>query len=165
MADAPSNAPMGGCEDGGSGIATIHGTAISVEGVGVLIRGPSGSGKSDLALRMIDGGAHLVADDRVVIEHVNGALEARAPKALQGMIEVRGLGIVSLLESMVAPVARIELVVDLSESRADIERMPEAERVDLEVVEIRRLRLWPFEASAAAKVRLAIRLKSETITT
>jgi HPr kinase/phosphorylase len=158
-------APSGECEGGGSEISTIHGTVISVDGAGILIRGPSGSGKSDLALRMIDGGAHLVADDRVVLVHIRGALEARAPKALQGMIEVRGLGVISLPESKVEPVVKIELVVDLSSSRDDIERMPEALRVELDGVELRRLRLWPFEASAPAKVRLAIRPKSENITT
>jgi HPr kinase/phosphorylase len=157
--------PPGGRDGGGSDVAAIHGTAISVDGVGVLIRGPSGSGKSDLALRMIDCGAYLVADDRIILEPIDGALEARGPVTLQGKIEVRGLGVVSLPETKVAPVVKIELVVDLSESRDEIERMPEALPVELDGVELPRLRLWPFEASAVAKVRLAIRLKSENINT
>ena len=61
----------------------IHGTCVLLSGLGVLLRGPSGSGKSDLALRLIDGGARLVADDQVELIPAEGRLLARAPEALQ----------------------------------------------------------------------------------
>ena len=64
----------------------IHGACVEISGVGVLLRGPSGSGKSDLALRLIDGGASLVADDRVDLAVLDGVLTARAPANLAGMI-------------------------------------------------------------------------------
>ena len=64
----------------------VHATCIAVDGLGVLLRGPSGSGKSDLALRLIDGGAMLIADDQVVLEAIGGVLFARPPDILAGKI-------------------------------------------------------------------------------
>ena len=57
----------------------VHATCVALDGAGVLLRGPSGSGKSDLALRLIDGGARLVADDQVALSAEAGRLVARAP--------------------------------------------------------------------------------------
>ncbi|MEC8388619.1 MAG: hypothetical protein VX098_10900, partial [Pseudomonadota bacterium] len=57
----------------------VHGTCVAIDGAGVLLRGPSGSGKSDLALRLIDGGATLVGDDQLELSRVNDRLVARAP--------------------------------------------------------------------------------------
>lgn len=70
----------------------IHASCAARDGAGVLLLGPPGSGKSDLVLRLLDRGFTLVADDRVEIE--NG--HARAPAALAGLLEVRGLGILRL---------------------------------------------------------------------
>jgi len=71
----------------------IHGTCVALSGLGVLLRGPSGSGKSDLALRLIDGGAKLVADDQVELAlDAAGRVMARAPATLSGLLEVRGIG-------------------------------------------------------------------------
>ena len=72
----------------------IHATAVAIEKKAVLILGKSGAGKSDLALRLImDKNAELIADDRVDIESVNGVLKAACPKNIQGLLEVRGIGI------------------------------------------------------------------------
>jgi HPr kinase/phosphorylase len=130
----------------------VHGTTILVDDIGVLIRGPSGSGKSDLALRMIDGGAKLVADDQTELQRSNDGLLARAPAGLAGLLEVRGLGIVR--PPSVAS-ARLGLVVDLVPA-GQVERMPEAKYMELLELSIPLLRLAPFEASAPAKLRLAV---------
>ncbi len=134
-------------------MALLHGTCIEFAGAGVLVRGPSGSGKSDLALRLIDRGARLVADDQVEVTASGDHLVAAAPEALVGMLEVRGLGIV--VDETVAS-ARLALVVDLVAAE-QVERMPKDEPVTIEGIAVVLLRLAPFQASAAAKVRLAVR--------
>src|SRR5262249_13386596 len=65
----------------------VHGTTVALQGEGVLLRGPSGSGKSDLALRLIDGGARLVADDQTEIERTPNGLMACSPATIAGKIE------------------------------------------------------------------------------
>jgi len=135
----------------------VHATCVAIDGVGVLIRGPSGSGKSDLALRLIEGGAVLVADDQVAVEASGKALLARAPAALRGLLEVRGVGIVALASQDSAPVG---LVVDLVPGGA-VERLPApAAAAAIAGVAIPCVALAAFEASAPAKVRLAVRLAS-----
>ena len=74
----------------------IHASCIAIGARGVLLLGPSGAGKSDLALRLIDQGARLVADDRVILFVKNGALHAKAPASIRGLLEIRGVGIVAL---------------------------------------------------------------------
>lgn len=142
---------------------TIHATTVVIGDIGVLLRGPSGSGKSDLALRLIEAGARLVADDQTILKCCDGRLEARAPASLQNKIEVRNLGVVTLPAGSVAPVGVLGLVVDLVDSPDKLDRMPVSETVDLGGIAVRRVRLWPFEASAAAKVRLAIHLGPDNI--
>lgn len=91
--------------------ALIHASTVAFgpQG-GVLIEGPSGSGKSGLALALVAQGADLVADDRTVIFAQGAALYARAPAAIAGLIEVRGLGLIRLA---VRRLARIRLVLTL----------------------------------------------------
>lgn len=136
----------GGHGNGGSG-----GNNRGEEPIGVLLRGPSGSGKSDLALRMIDAGARLVADDRVELRVDRDRLMATAPAALAGLLEVRGVGIVPM---PAAPEAEVGLVVDLV-PRDAVERLPEEESADLLDRAVPRLALCPFDASTPAKLRLA----------
>jgi serine kinase of HPr protein (carbohydrate metabolism regulator) len=134
---------------------TIHGTCVLVSGIGVLLRGPSGSGKSDVALRMIDAGALLVADDRVDIEMDGERLMARAPAVLAGLIEARGVGIVRL---PAVDRAEIGLVIDLvPEDRAGalVERLPEPETVTLLGRPLPRLAAAAFHASTPFKLKLA----------
>ncbi len=122
--------------------ATIHASAVLVGARAVLIRGPSGSGKSRLALELIwaaHGGslrfARLVGDDRVHVEAAHGRLVVRPAAALAGLIEVRGVGIRKLPYE---PSAVVGLVVDLA---VDAERLPRADqqRTELEGVALARL--------------------------
>ena len=131
----------------------LHATAIALDGVGVLLRGPPGSGKSDLALRLIDQGARLIADDQTALVRRAGALYAAPPAAIAGRLEVRGLGIVGVDHATDVPVVA---VFDLAPS-ATIERLPEPRSVELLAVPLPLLQLDPWTASAAAKVRLAVR--------
>ncbi len=137
---------------------TIHASCVSIRGRAVLLRGPSGSGKSDLALRLIDGGAVLVADDRVVLEVQDGLLMASPPERLAGMMEARGIGILENLPWQAAPLA---LVVDLVPSAA-IERAPEPATCDISGIRMPRIELAPFEASATAKLRRFLASLEET---
>lgn len=137
--------------------AFVQATCVVVDGVGVLLRGPPGSGKSDLALRLIDAGAVLVADDGVELRRRGDVVVARlppaAPDSVRGRIEVRGLGI--------APVptvaeASLGLVIDLVPADS-VERLPEPATTNFLGVKLSLLRLNGLEPSAPAKVRLAVR--------
>jgi serine kinase of HPr protein (carbohydrate metabolism regulator) len=135
----------------------VQATCVVDDGRGVLLRGPSGSGKSDLALRLIDAGAELVADDGVELRRVGerlvAGLPASAPDSVRGRLEVRGLGILPVPAAAAAAVA---LVVDLV-GADEVERLPEPERVEWLGIAVPIVRLAGREASAAAKVRLAVR--------
>jgi serine kinase of HPr protein (carbohydrate metabolism regulator) len=131
----------------------VHGTSVVLGGDGVLLQGPSGSGKSDLALRLIDQGARLVADDQTELRLIGGALRMSAPVTIAGRLEVRGVGILSVPSVKSAP---LRLVVDLVAGEA-IERLPEPETCEFLGCRVARLVLAPFEASAAAKLRVALR--------
>lgn len=134
----------------------IHATCVALPEGGVLLRGESGAGKSDLALRLIDGGARLIADDRTDLVRVGDRLIARAPATIVGLIEARGMGLVRLLPEQLSPEAAIVLIVDLVDP-ARIERLPDATHEDLLGVSLRRVALAAFEASTPAKIRLALR--------
>ena len=120
---------------------------------GALIEGPSGSGKSELALHALAEGFRLVADDRTVVLVSAGALYGRAPPALAGLIEQRGLGIV---RTTAINVARVSLRVRCEGGATSIERMPEFKRDHILGIDIPTLDLYPFEASAPAKLRRAL---------
>ena len=139
----------------------VHGTCVELAGMGVLLRGRAGSGKSDLALRLIDRGARLVADDRVDLRVRGEALIASAPAPIAGRMEVRGIGIVDVPTVVEA---RLGLAVDLVASQA-IERLPEPSHCTFLGVQVPLIALAPFEASAAAKVRLAARTFGKIIMT
>lgn len=130
----------------------IHATCVAIAGNGILLRGPSGHGKSDLALRLLDDGACLVADDQVVVEAEAGGVVARAPAPIAGKLEVRGLGPVSVDSVASAP---IRLVVDLTPGEV-IERLPERQVASILGVRLPVITLDPFHASAPAKVRVAL---------
>lgn len=121
----------------------------------VLLRGPSGAGKSDLALRLIEAGGRLVADDQTRIVRYGEVLVATAPAALAGRLEVRGVGIMKLALSQLLSRAPLSLMVDLVPPDR-IERLPEPAEEALLGINLPVLALTPFEASAAAKLRLAL---------
>lgn len=120
---------------------------------GVLIDGPSGSGKSDLALRALAGSFRLVADDRVIVFASGGRLFGRAPKVLAGLIEQRGLGIMA---DSPLPLARIALKVRCENDSEIIDRLPKIRCEIIQGIEIPVLRLSPFEFSAPAKLSRAL---------
>lgn len=130
-----------------------HGTVVDIAGLGVFLRGRSGSGKSDMALRLIDRGASLVADDQVILEGRQSGLRASAPEALYGFLEVRGLGVLSL---PAIRQTRLKLIVDLVPSEA-VERLPKRNADTLVGIELPVLALNAFEHSAVLKIELAVR--------
>lgn len=131
----------------------VHGTCVAIEGRGVLLRGAPGSGKSDLALRLIDAGARLVADDQIELTGRGDDIMTQAPAAIAGRIEIRGVGILACPAIAAAP---LRLVVDLV-AGGDVERLPEARSCLYLDRPIPLLRLAPFEASTPAKIRAALR--------
>lgn len=134
---------------------TIHASCVAIDGIGVLIEGPSGTGKSDLALRLIDRGAVLVSDDYTLLTRKGGKLIARAPANLAGKIEVRGIGIVELPHVEDIPVALIVAIVEQPP------RMPGPGRKRrIAGVEVREIALPSLEPSAAIKVGLALRQRA-----
>ncbi|MBP6012893.1 MAG: hypothetical protein KBA31_11755 [Alphaproteobacteria bacterium] len=132
----------------------VHATAVDIAGLGVLLLGASGAGKSDLALRLIGDGALLVSDDQTAVTVEGGTLAARAPLTIAGLIEGRGAGI---LRAPLKAATRLVLAVSLTPNR--LERMPEGATWSLPGAPkpaIPLLVLNPFEASAPAKLRLAL---------
>jgi serine kinase of HPr protein (carbohydrate metabolism regulator) len=129
----------------------IHATCVAINGKAVLLTGPPGSGKSDLALRLIDGGAALVADDQTLLQSRNGVLTASAPASIAGMIELRHVGLIRMEALDSAPVV---LTVDLASSSEALERLPEPDVVFLLDQRVQRLRLPAFAASTPAKIRV-----------
>ncbi|MBY0225864.1 MAG: HPr kinase/phosphatase C-terminal domain-containing protein [Hyphomicrobium sp.] len=139
----------------------VHGTAIALGGRAALLRGASGSGKSDLALRalaapvgsLVEASFGLVADDQVVIRATEEGLTVSPPDRLQGLIEVRGLGIVTVPHRSDAC---LSLLVDLV-GPDRLERLPDPWPTDVLLgVSLPVLRLAPFNASAPLKLALAL---------
>lgn len=120
---------------------------------GVLLRGPSGVGKSDLALRALQAGWRLVADDRTVVWTVGGRLWGAAPRSLRGLCEARGQGLVRPDPAL--PCAAVALVVDLAGPASALERLPDPARVEVEGVALPACALRAADASALARLRLA----------
>jgi len=140
-------------------MAQIHATAVAIDGDGILLTGESGSGKSDLALRLINRDAMLVADDRSDLAATDGQLRVSAPSALEGMLEIRGVGIVVLPFERTATVRMVCVMTP----RAQIKRLPEVRRTTLEGLDIPTVEIDPFEVSAPDKVCMALRLVNGTI--
>jgi serine kinase of HPr protein (carbohydrate metabolism regulator) len=136
---------------------TLHGTAVllrptGVESSAVLLRGLSGSGKSDLALRLIDSGGALVCDDQVQLEKRGSKIYVQPVEVIHGLLEVRGIG---LLRVPVAESGCLRLVIDLVK-REDVPRLPDMETVDILGVALPRFRLHAFDMSAVVKVYRAM---------
>jgi HPr kinase/phosphorylase len=140
----------------------LHGTCVSVGGQGVIILGDSGSGKSGLALRLIDEPGYgisgvilrseLVADDQVIVTRDQDRLLASAPATLRGKLEIRGLGIVTLTT---VPSVSLALVVKL-QNHAAIERLPDRATFEILGVDLPLIEIDANLVSAPARIRAAL---------
>lgn len=130
----------------------VHATAVAIDGKAVLLRGPPGVGKSDLGLRLIDAGAHLVSDDQCELRRDGDRVLVRAPAAILGLVEVRGVGIVRMAPRSDVPLA---LIADLVAPGA-VERLPQPRREPILGLDLSVVAIAPFEASAVAKLRAAL---------
>ena len=129
----------------------IHASTVAIDGRAVLITGPSGSGKSDLALRLLDRGFTLVSDDQTIVKKTGTKLCASAPPNIRGKLEIRGIGIVDMDSIDDVPVA---LVVELA---GEIQRLPDDSRERPVLgVPVPLISVDARTASAASKVALAL---------
>ena len=136
-----------------------HATVVSIENQAIALRGPSGSGKSDLALRLIDSGAILIADDRCNFSISGNIIAASPPKEIAGIIEIHGLGLFCF--NYVQNI-QLRLIVDLSRPNT-IERMPEPGYFGEWGIPIPMISLNPFEQSATIKVHIALKQAVKSI--
>ena len=131
----------------------LHATAVAINGEGVLLSGQSGSGKSDLALRLIDRGAVLISDDGVLVEPGDPHPTLRTAPNIAGMIEMRGVGIVKMPFADGVP---LRLVVDMGDAPKRLP--PDNPTTSIAGHDITCLKLLSFEASAPLKVEHALRI-------
>ena len=130
---------------------TVHASTVAAEGRAVLITGPSGSGKSDLTLRLLDRGFTLVSDDQTLVRKVGDKLIATAPATIAGKLEIRGIGIVEMEAAKDVPVA---LIVDLT---SEIQRLPDDNRErPILGVSLPLITVDAMTASAPSKVALGL---------
>jgi len=130
---------------------TVHASTVASDGRAVLITGPSGSGKSDLALRLLDRGFTLVSDDRTIVRKDGERLVANAPPNIAGKLEIRGIGIVDMEIAADVPVA---LLVELT---SEIQRLPDDSRQrPILGVSLPLITIDAMTASAPSKVALAL---------
>lgn len=129
----------------------LHASCVAADGRAVLIVGASGSGKSDLALRLLDRGFTLVSDDRTIVRRDGAKLIASAPATIRGKLEIRGIGIVEMESIDDMPVS---LVVELT---TDMQRLPDDSRERLILgAGIPLVNINAMTASAPSKVAVAL---------
>jgi len=130
---------------------SLHASTVAIDGRAALLTGPSGSGKSDLALRLLDRGFALVSDDQTIVRRDGSRLLASAPPQIAGKLEVRGIGIVDVESVRDVPVA---LMVELM---SDMERLPDDGRErPLLGISLPLVTIDATTASAPSKVALAL---------
>lgn len=134
-------------------MALVHASCVEYLSKGILIQGASGAGKSDLALRIIDAGGILISDDYVEVVSVENNLIAHTAPNIEGMIEVRGVGLVNVAFTNSH---KLDLVLELC-APTKIDRLPEEKYFEQDGVCVPLYQFDAFSASALAKINLLIR--------
>ena len=131
---------------------TLHCSTVAIDGRAVMIEGRSGSGKSDLALRLIDRGARLVSDDYTVARRRGKLLLATPPDTIAGKMEVRGIGLIDMDHVTDRPVALVVQLFDV------VDRMPPTPELRVIAgISVPVMKIAPMENSAPIKVELALK--------
>ncbi|MDD3029603.1 MAG: HPr kinase/phosphatase C-terminal domain-containing protein [Alphaproteobacteria bacterium] len=131
----------------------VHASSVLCGKKAVLLAGPPGVGKSDVALRLIDGGGMLVSDDQTLLFREGPTLWAAPPSSIKGLIEIRHVGLFQLPFCEKAPVA---LYVDLVPPTISLERLPDNETTSFLGIVLPKITLPSFEASTPAKIRASL---------
>lgn len=132
----------------------VHGSSVFYKNKGIMFIGPSGSGKSDICLRLImSKGAMLIADDRTDLYVKNNYIYASCPETIKGLLEIRGIGIKNfdyILDK------KIDLVVELVKDIKEIERLPKPAFYEFEGIMIPKIKLYAFESSVLEKLDILL---------
>ena len=139
-----------------SAMTQIHANCVALGSYAILLRGPSGSGKSNLSLRLVRAGGRLVSDDRTDILARDGKLIASAPIQIARLCEVCGIGIVRGLAHQAAGDVRV--LFDLVADPVEVERMPEPRFETFYGISIPSWKIWPFDMAVDAKIEVALSL-------
>ncbi|WP_296993150.1 HPr kinase/phosphorylase [Thalassospira sp. UBA1131] len=143
-------------------MSQLHANCVRIGAHAVLLRGPSGSGKSGLSLRLIDAGGFLVSDDRTDLVARDGRLIASAPDQIAGLCEVRGIGVVRGLPQKAEGDVRV--LIDLVTDPNTVERMPEPEFEEICGIAIPRWTLCASDLAIEAKIGVALALATGGMT-
>ena len=129
----------------------IHSTSVVIEDLGLLIRGQPGSGKSDLALRLIDSGATLISDDLTICKKIGDYLYLYPHSKTKGLLEVREIGIMTVpyVENI-----KLTLVVELVEE--ECERIPEMMSCSILGMKFPKIKIFGKSSSAVAKIKIKL---------
>ena len=129
----------------------FHSTSVVIEDLGILIRGQSGSGKSDLALRLIDSGATLISDDLTICKKIGDYLYLYPHSKTKGLLEVREIGIMTVpyVENI-----KLNLVVELVEKK--FERIPRVMNCSILGLKFPKIKIFGKSSSAVAKIKIKL---------
>ena len=143
-------------------MSQLHANCVRIGAHAVLLRGPSGSGKSGLSLRLISTGGFLVSDDRTNLVARDGRLIACAPEPIAGLCEVRGIGVVRGLPQKSEGDVRV--LIDLGDDPTQVERMPEPEYEEFCGIAVPRWTLCASDLAIEAKIGVALALATGEMT-
>ena len=129
----------------------FHSTSVVIEDLGILIKGQSGIGKSDLALRLIDSGATLISDDVTICKKIGDYLYLFSHSDTRGLLEVREIGIMTVpyVENI-----KLTLVVELVEEK--LERIPRMMSCNILGVKFPKIKIFGKSSSAVAKIKIKL---------
>lgn len=135
-------------------MSQLHANCVQIGAHALLLRGPSGSGKSSISLRLIDAGGCLISDDRTDLVARDGRLIATAPSTIAGLCEVRGIGIVRGLP--IATEGDVRVLIDLVTDATQVERMPHCTAEEICGITVPRWTLCATDRALDAKIRVAL---------